>query len=212
LLRTPKTWPVTLAPASPLSATTNGRSFRDQLLQSLHPLLLLRRLRRIESTIRVQANGATALERTLKPLHVERDRFRQGHDPELGSGVIGLPDIADQPRGGRHMDIGARRLFLEERGRRPADVEGALQVNGDHRVEVVRAHLVEVHVAQVAGVVHHRVEPAEAVDRRLDHGACPRPVGDAVMVGDRASARRHDLGRDVLGRRGIGWSAIERHA
>ena len=59
------------------------------------------------------------------------------------------------------MDVGARSLVAEVRRRRPADVEGALQVDLNDGVELLLAHLVEEDVAKVAGIVHHRIDAAE---------------------------------------------------
>src|SRR3546814_8873625 len=81
------------------------------------------------------------------------------------------------------MDIGARALLLEEGRGGAARVEAALEVNSYHRIEIVGPHFVEIDVAKVSGIVHHRIDATEAVDRGLHHRAGAVPVGDAVMIG-----------------------------
>src|SRR3546814_5611655 len=69
------------------------------------------------------------------------------------------------------MDIGARALRLEEGGGGAARIEAALQMHREYRVEILRTHFVEEHVAQVSGIVHHCVDAAETIDRGPDHRA-----------------------------------------
>src|SRR3546814_12498854 len=87
------------------------------------------------------------------------------------------------------MDIGARALRLEEGGGGAARIEAALQMHREYRVEILRTHFVEEHVAQVSGIVHHCVDAAETIDRGPAHRAHAVPVGDAVMIGARPAAR-----------------------
>ena len=69
-----------------------------------------------------------------------------------------------------------------------------------NRVEILVGHLVEVTVAQDAGVVHHRVDAAEFLDTRPDHRARGVRIGDVAAIGDRIAARRPDLGNNLLRR------------
>ena len=71
--------------------------------------------------------------------------------------------------------------------------ERALEVHRDHRVPLGLFHVGEHAVAQDAGVVDERVEPAERVDRALDHAARAGEVGDVLAVGDGFAAHRLDL-------------------
>ena len=91
-------------------------------------------------------------------------------------------------------------LFAEIIGRRAAGVEGAIEMDLHHRVEILVGHLVEEPVAQDAGVVHHRVDAAEFLDTRLDHRARGVRIGDVAAIGDRIAARRLDLFDDFLRR------------
>ena len=72
-------------------------------------------------------------------------------------------------------------------------------MHGEHRVELLLAHLMEQHVAQIAGVVDDRVDAPERVERGLNDrmGAVPR--GDAVLVRDGAPAGRANFVRDLDG-------------
>jgi len=66
LLRTPKIWPVTSAPASLSRAVTNGAIFSGtSFFRPSTRLCCSGVLVGMESIMRVQAKGATALERTL---------------------------------------------------------------------------------------------------------------------------------------------------
>ena len=87
---------------------------------------------------------------------------------ELGGGIIRLPEIADEPGGRGHVDIGAGRLLLEMRRGGAADVERALEMHGDDGVELLFRHLVEEAVAQIACIVDHAVDAPERIERRLD--------------------------------------------
>src|SRR3546814_3798561 len=100
------------------------------------------------------------------------------------------PERPDQSRGADHEDERARFLLAKVlRGRR-RDIERAVEVNVDHRFPVVRGHLVKDRIAQEAGIVDHRVDAAEAVERALDE--LLRAVGFGVAVGadSRLAARR----------------------
>src|SRR3546814_10257602 len=86
----------------------------------------------------------------------------------------------DQSRGADHEDERARFLLAKVlRGRR-RDIERAVEVNVDHRFPVVRGHLVKDRIAQDAGIVDHRVDAAEAVERALDDLLRAVGIGDAV--------------------------------
>ena len=135
----------------------------------------------------------------VEALHVERDRFRQADDAELGGGVVGLAEIADQARGRGHMHVGARSLRLEVRRGGAADVERTLEMHASTEFELLLGHLMEQAVAQIAGVVDHGVDAAERVDRRLHDPLRALPGGDAVAVGDGAAAERLDLVDDLVG-------------
>ena len=80
----------------------------------------------------------------------------------------------------------------------PADGEGAAQVHGDDRVELLLGHVDEHPVAEDARVVDHDVEPSEGVDRRLDDAARSGVVRDVVGVGDRLTPQGRDLVHDLL--------------
>ena len=91
-------------------------------------------------------------------------------------------------------------LFAEIIGRCTAGVEGAIEMDLHHRVEILVGHLVEVTVAQDAGVVHHRVDAAEFLDPGLDHRARGVRIGDVAAIGDRVAPGGPDLFDDFLRR------------
>ena len=161
---------------------------------------------------RDQANGRHAVGAHLEAGHVERDRLRQPDDAELGGGVVGLAEVADQAGRGGEVDEGAGLLVLEVGRRRLRHVEGAVEVHLDDGVPVDRAHAVEDAVAQDAGVVDHAVDAAEVVDRRLDDALGALRVGDAVAVGHRRAAGLLDLADHLIRDRDVGALALGRAA
>ena len=68
-------------------------------------------------------------------------------------------------------------------GRRPADVERALEMDVDHRVPFLFRHFMENDVAQDAGVVNHDVQPTELVDGLGDHRLAGGEIGDTAEIG-----------------------------
>jgi len=133
-------------------------------------------------------------------------------DAELGRGVVGLAEVADQPRGRGHADVAARILALEIGRGGARDVEGAVQVHVDHRFPLLDRHVEEEAVAQDAGVVHHHIDPAERVDGALDDPVRRLPLGDAVGVRDRRAALRLDLLDHLLRRTRVLAFARDRSA
>ena len=143
-------------------------------------------------------------------LHIERDRFREADDAHLGRRIVGLADIADQPGVRGEVDHRARALLAEVLGRGAGDVEIAGQMDAEHRVPFLRAHLVENAVAQDAGDVDHPVDPAEGIDRLRHHRLGIVPFGDAAAIEYRLAASRRDLVDHPLGRTGVRTLALDR--
>src|ERR1700722_10632341 len=102
------------------------------------------------------------------------------------------------------MDVSTRSLFPEMRRCSAADVERALQMYRDHRVEIRLLHLVKEYVAQDAGIVHHSVDATEIINRRPHHGLRAGPVSDTVSVDNSFSAKLLDFIDNLLCRRHIG--------
>ena len=75
-------------------------------------------------------------------------------------------------------------------------------MDGDYRVPVGLAHLVEHAVAQDAGGIDHRVQAAKRVQRLFHHAFDGGVVGDAFGVGDSLAARVADFLGYGLGRAG----------
>ena len=72
----------------------------------------------------------------------------------------------------------------------------------------VVGHVLERLVTQDPGVADADVEPAEAVDRSLDHALGMRLVGHRAVVGDRLPARIADLLHDAVGHRRPGAGTV----
>ena len=66
--------------------------------------------------------------------------------------------------------------------------EAAVQMHGDDGQPVVLGHLVENHIAQDAGVVHHGVDAAEMVHRGLHDLLRRTPGGDRLGANFRDAA------------------------
>ena len=110
------------------------------------------------------------------------------------------------------MHVSAAALLLEMVRGRTADVEAAVQVHLDHRIELVDAHLVEETVAQDACVVDHRVDAAEHVERGLHHAVGARDIRDTVGIGRGLATRSADLFDHTLRRSGVTALACYRRA
>ena len=122
--------------------------------------------------------------------------------PELGGGVIGLAEIADEAGRRGEVDERSAFLFAEQPGGGVGDVERAHQVHLDDLFEGVDAHAVEDHVAQNAGIVHHAVELAVGIGRHLDDLAGRDRFRDALEIRDRGAAALLDFLDHFLGRCG----------
>src|SRR3546814_4208264 len=68
--------------------------------------------------------------------HIERDRIGEPHDAHLRRRIIGLPEVADQPRGRGEVDEGARTLILEMERGGLGYIIIAIEVDPDHIVPV----------------------------------------------------------------------------
>jgi hypothetical protein len=132
------------------------------------------------------------------PFH--RQDARQAHDPQLGRGVVGLADVADQAAGRGEVDVAAFLLVAEQLHRGAGDVVGAAKVHLDDLVPVLVIHLVEHLVAQDAGRIDDRVQAAEGVLGLLDHTPDGGHGGDAVGVGHGFAAGGLDFVGRLLGR------------
>ena len=139
-------------------------------------------------------------ERTLNRAMSRASDFERPHDAELGRGVVRLPEVADEPRGRRHVDEAAGTLRPEPGRCGPRGVEAPLEVHADDRVPVVLGHLVEDGIAENPRVVDDDVDPPEALDRLLDHPLRGGEIHDAVEVRLRLAARVAN-GGDRLQRR-----------
>ena len=129
-------------------------------------------------------------------------RAGQADDALLGGGVVGLAHVA-QPGLGRCVHDPTRALLAEDLGGELGHREVTLEVDVDDDVPLVLGHVEDHPVAQDAGVVDQDVEPAERVERLLDHALAGVHVGHRVVVGDGVAAGVLDRGHDLVGRSGL---------
>ncbi len=131
---------------------------------------------------------------------------RQPGDPGFGGPVVGLADVAEDPRRARGVDHAAAHLLARLRALAPMRPgvpersEVALQVHRDHGVPLLLRHVHEHAVAEDPRVVHEDVEPAVAVDRPLHELLGRAEVGHVRVARHRLAAVGHDLVDDLLGR------------
>src|SRR5262249_10502777 len=72
-----------------------------------------------------------AIRADIEPCHVERDAARQSDNAHLRGHVIGLAEIADEPRGRGHVHEATETLLAKMRGTGTAHGEAAVQVHID---------------------------------------------------------------------------------
>ena len=90
--------------------------------------------------------------------------------------------------------------------------ERALEMHGQHGVEILGRELGQRLVAQDPGIVDQDVDPAEAVQRGLHHSGRALGRRDRVAVRYSLSARRGDLTRGAPSRAAVGAAAGDRSA
>ena len=66
-------------------------------------------------------------------------------------------------------------------------------------IEIGFLHLVEEHIAQIAGIVDNDIDPPERVEGRLYHRLRVIPRSHAAAVGDRPPSGGADFVHDVFG-------------
>jgi hypothetical protein len=153
-----------------------------------------------------------AIDADIVPRPFQCQRLHQPDQRHLGGAVVGLAEIAVQPRRRRrHHDAS---IVL-----RPHDIpyglgaiDRAHQVNVDHRTEIRQPHLCEGFVAQVAGIVDQDVHAPPGIDRLLDHGFDGRLVGHRCAIPDRLAASCANLLRHAFCRSGATAGAVARAA
>ena len=124
----------------------------------------------------------------------------EADEAHLGGAVVGLAEVAEDAGARRGVDDAAVALLAHVDPGRAGDVERALEVHVEHRVDQVGRHVVERLVAQDAGVVDDDVDLAERVDGGLDDGLAALGRGDGVVVGHGLAAGRLDLVDDLSAR------------
>ncbi len=146
--------------------------------------------------------------------HLHGNDLGERGDAGLRRAVVRLPDVAeDAGRGGGVHDTAGG--GLARLGQVPpvgaggaGDQEVAAQVDLDHGVPLLDRHVEDHPVAQDAGVVHDRVDPAEGVVREVEEGLGPLGFGDVVEVRDGLAAGGDDLLDHLGGGPGVGAAAV----
>ena len=117
------------------------------------------------------------------PGHVERNRFGQTDNAHLGGGIVGLSEVADQARRGRHVNERPAALLPEVIGGRARHEKAAVQMDINDRLPFLDVHLEEHAVTQDAGIVDDAIDAAEEIDRRLDDVVGRLPGRHVIGVG-----------------------------
>ena len=214
LLRTAKICPVMPSARSEREIDHERRDLlRRHLLEALDPRLSSSVSAGIEPIMRRPGERRDAVRAHLEALHVERDPARQADDAELRRHVVGLAEIADQPRGRGHVHEGAGVLLAEMRRAGAAHVERAVRWTSITSGQSDRLMRWKIAVAQDAGVVDQDVDAAEGLERGLDD--LPRrssaPEIDSVEAIASPPALL-DLVDDLLRRTGVGAGALQARA
>ena len=88
----------------------------------------------------------------------------------------------------------------------------SLEMDGEHRIPFILAHVHEHPVARDPGVVDEDVEAAERFERLPHHAPGRGEVRDVVAVRDRRAAGGVDFRNDLLRRRRVNALARQRRA
>jgi hypothetical protein len=96
------------------------------LLDLFDPRLLILRVGLDRRDHPAPGKGRDAVGAHVPALEVQRHRFREGGDTQLGGGIVRLGEVADQPRGRSHMHQRAAFLFAEIVSGGAAGVEGTV--------------------------------------------------------------------------------------
>ncbi len=134
------------------------------------------------------------------------------HHACLGRSVVRVADIAPEPAAGCHVDYSPVTLVGHHGGGVTGHVEGALQVDGDDRVEVLLGHLEEAGIAEVSGIVDEDVEASELTSRSLDDSFGRAEIGDGLVCRQGPSPAATDLVRHFRCRIPFAGSSVQRGA
>ena len=120
---------------------------------------------------------------------LDREDVGQAHDPRLGRAVVGLTEVAEQPRCGCRVHEPAVSLLLHHPEGRMRHVEGATEMDVDHGVDFVESHVGERAVAQDPCVVDDDVDRSEGVEGGGHDRGATLTGGHRVVVGHCLTAR-----------------------
>ena len=133
----------------------------------------------------------------LCPLDCERSR--EPHQPRLRRRVVREAAHAEGACARARQDDAAVAAVAHHDEGRLEDEECATHVGVEHLVELLHRQVLEVRVAEHAGVGDHRVDRSERLERTVDDGAATLGGGDRVVRRDRRATGGHDLRHDCLG-------------
>ncbi len=122
----------------------------------------------------------------------------------LGGRVVGHTVVAVQAAYRRRQHDASVPRLAHHRERGTHDMERAAQVDVQHRVEVLVAHLFQRCAAHVAGVVDEDVDAAVGSSAASMIALPPARGADRLGAGDGLTTGSNDLTHHVLGRTGIG--------
>ena len=120
---------------------------------------------------------------------LDRRRIGQSDDTGFGHGVVGHLVVAVQAadRRGQH-DAAVTGVAHQPEGG-PHNVEGAPQMDIQHRLEVFVGHLLQRPPPHDPGIVDEDIDPAVAVQRHIDDRLPARGSGHRVGARDGVTAR-----------------------
>ena len=138
------------------------------------------------------------------------DRHRVGHrgDAALGAGVVGLAKVA-LLRDGGDGDDGAEALLAHSAGRGASEIEGAVEVDVDHALPLLVAHVDERAITQDARGGDREVDLAVGVEAGLHDAVAGVGIGNVGLEGRRFAACGLDFVDLELSDGGIGAGAVD---
>ena len=138
---------------------------------------------------------------------LEREALGEDRDRGLGGGVEGIAGKRGAGGGDRAQIDDAAMAARAHAGRdRAGRVDQALDIDAAHARDFSGVVGVERSLPRDAGIVDQDGDGAELVLRARQHGVDRGGITDIGLHGDRAPARRDDLGRERLG--GIGAGGV----
>lgn len=124
------------------------------------------------------------------------ESLREANHGELGGGVVGLAEVAEQTSSRSGVDDATELLLAEVRPGGTSALVAALDVDLHDEVPVHILHVLEADITEDTGVVDENIDAAESLDSSLDDLVT---ILDAVVVGNGLATGGLDLVDDNIG-------------